>query len=517
MLGKRDPQGRLDSAIVVLGKDVIEKMGLYGKLATEGVRLFRDEDFAGMYCLNKGRLSIPPSLLAIARLLQHYEGISDLQVVEKCRYDLRWKVALHLDVTSIKAPFAKSTFQEFRTRLTLREMEGLAFEKSILQAKEVGLLPGNLHVAFDSSPVRGRGAVKDTYNLLSDAIVAIIRAVAGERELEVEDVAGEAGLARHLAPSIKGTENVDWNDKESVGIFLGGLLEDCKRAVSVAENITAAKEAVELLRKVIADDIDDDPEDGGKPRIRKGVAKERTVSVQDPEMRHGHKSSGHKFNGHKAHIAVERTTGVITAVSLTAPSTADGALVKNLVEQTENTTDLNVEHGVGDCAYGSQTGIEQAGAVGIELVTKMPGAPTTRLGAAQFRVSDDRRTATCPAGVPSERIERNRETLVHVWSASKCGTCPLKTRCTDANQRSLRVAPYFHDRRRRESYARSTVGRQILRERVVVEHAIGRLKNLGAGMARYFGRVKTQAQWMWTAAVVNLSLVWSRPAIASET
>jgi hypothetical protein len=42
----------------------------------------------------------------------------------------------------------------------------------------------------------------------------------------------------------------------------------------------------------------------------------------------------------------------------------------------------------------------------------------------------------------------------------------------------------------------------------VVEHAIGRIKYLGAGTARYFGRTKTKAQWLWTAAVVNLSLTW---------
>ena len=46
----------------------------------------------------------------------------------------------------------------------------------------------------------------------------------------------------------------------------------------------------------------------------------------------------------------------------------------------------------------------------------------------------------------------------------------------------------------------------------LVEHAIGRLKNLGVGSARYFGRAKTRAQWLWAAAVANLSLVWGREA-----
>jgi len=78
------------------------------------------------------------------------------------------------------------------------------------------------------------------------------------------------------------------------------------------------------------------------------------------------------------------------------------------------------------------------------------------------------------------------------------------------------VRPDFHGRRERERWAESQEGRELLRKRVVVEHAIGRLKNLGAGTARYFGRAKTEAQWLWTAAVVNLSLIWRQqtPAIA---
>src|SRR5690606_22180360 len=41
------------------------------------------------------------------------------------------------------------------------------------------------------------------------------------------------------------------------------------------------------------------------------------------------------------------------------------------------------------------------------------------------------------------------------------------------------------------------------------QHAIGRLKNLGAGVARCFGRAKTKVEWMWYAAVANLSLAWA--------
>ena len=72
------------------------------------------------------------------------------------------------------------------------------------------------------------------------------------------------------------------------------------------------------------------------------------------------------------------------------------------------------------------------------------------------------------------------------------------------------MPPDFHERRARERYARSVEGRAKIRKRVVVEHAIGRLKQRGAGQARYVGRKKTRLQWMMTAAAVNLCLVFGR-------
>lgn len=512
MLGERDPQRPLFSAATQLGATTVAALGFYGKLASEGHRLFRDADFAGAYCPDNGRPSVSPSLLALARLLQHYDGVSDAEVVERCQYDLRWKVALDLELASVEAPFAKSTFQAFRARLTVHLQEGLAFERSVQAARDAGLLPPRLRVALDSSPVRGRGAVKDTFNLLSDAIVAIVRAVAAQRKTTAATVAREAGIERHVeAASLKGSELVDWDQAGAVSAFLAGLLQDCDRAVAVAEQAGCATDEVALLRKVIAQDVARETPDG-PPTLRQGVAPDRTVSVHDPEMRHGHKSNGKVYSGHKAHLAVEVTSGVITAVDLTAPAEADGAQVKALLEQTEQIAGQPVEQALGDTAYSTRIGLTQAHDAGVELVTKMPAPPEGRHGPGAFQVSEDGNTAQCPAGVASAQGKRRGDGTLHVWSSESCGSCAVKAACTSAAARTLLVPPDFHERRRRERYARGEEGRALLRQRMAVEHAIGRLKNLGVGSARYFGRAKTRAQWLWAAAVANLSLVWGREA-----
>ena len=119
MLGRREPQRSLQSAAEHLGPAAVSELGFDGQLARHGSGLFRDDDFRSAYCCTNGRPSAPPSLLPLARVLQLYDGVSDEEVVQCCRFDLRWKVALDLELYSTRALFAKSTFQAFRGRRTL--------------------------------------------------------------------------------------------------------------------------------------------------------------------------------------------------------------------------------------------------------------------------------------------------------------------------------------------------------------------------------------------------------------
>ena len=81
---------------------------------------------------------------------------------------MRWKVALGIRIED--HPFAKSTLQLFRAQLvTNGEAQGV-FRKSLALATKKGFLRKNrkLRAALDTTNILGRGAVKDTYNLLGD-------------------------------------------------------------------------------------------------------------------------------------------------------------------------------------------------------------------------------------------------------------------------------------------------------------------------------------------------------------
>ncbi len=108
MLGKRSPQrGMFEADQVYL--DFVGPDTFYGFLARNRHELFKDEDFAMLYCPNNGRTSVPPSLLAVALLLQAHDRVPDAEAKARADYDLRWKVALGIDID--ERPFAKSTLQ----------------------------------------------------------------------------------------------------------------------------------------------------------------------------------------------------------------------------------------------------------------------------------------------------------------------------------------------------------------------------------------------------------------------
>jgi hypothetical protein len=121
MLGERGPQRGLLEADNLYA-DFVGRDSFYGFLASQRDVLFRDEDFAQLYCLTNGRASVPPSLLAAALVLQTFERVSDEEAKQRADYDLRWKVALGIAVD--ERPFAKSTLQEFRAQLVVHEEQG---------------------------------------------------------------------------------------------------------------------------------------------------------------------------------------------------------------------------------------------------------------------------------------------------------------------------------------------------------------------------------------------------------
>ena len=310
MLGKRSAQRGLFEADTRYGEFVGQRT-FYGYLASQRDELFRDEDFAALYSRHRGR----PSVLATALVLQTYDGVSDEEAKQRADYDLRWKVALGLEVET--RPYAKSTLQECRAQLILHDKTRAIFQRTLDTAQRRGVWKKgrppherqHIKLALDTTQILGRGAVKDTYNLLADGIVQVLRALANLASCELMELAEEVGWTRYVqGPSLKGQADVDWTDPKARQRFLAEIVTDAEQLLDLVRGTRASLDehgpedqelvaAAELLARILAQDVECD-ENG--PRLKRGVAADRLISVHDPEMRHGRKSSSQRFNGHKA-------------------------------------------------------------------------------------------------------------------------------------------------------------------------------------------------------------------------
>src|SRR6266540_5122935 len=212
MLGKRGPQPGLFEADTAYG-EFVGRDTFYGFVAAQRGALFSDEAFGGLYCRDNGRPSVPPSLLATALVLQTYDGVSDEEAKQRADYDLRWKVALGVELDA--RPFAKSTLQEFRAQLIVHEEQAAIFQQSLELAKRRGKFrtksgeKRKLKVALDTSNILGRGAVKDTYNLLGDGIVKLARELAKLAGQALEAWAEEQGYGRYVGQTSGGGDRLE--------------------------------------------------------------------------------------------------------------------------------------------------------------------------------------------------------------------------------------------------------------------------------------------------------------------
>ncbi len=511
--------------------DQVGRDSFYGLLAAHRGELFRDEEFAKLYVADNGRPSVPPSLLATALLLQTYERASDQEAKGHADFDLRWKVALGIEIED--RPFAKSTLQLFRAQLVLHgELQAL-LKKSLAFARKNGYFRSpKMKVVLDTSNILGRGAVKDTYNLLADGIVKLARVLAGLAGEDLGAWAEEAGYSRYLGSSVKGEAGIDWSDGKAKREFLAGIVADADRLLGRAREALAGcaegsdeekrlKEASELLGQLLLQDVERGEEG---VTVKEGVSPDRVVSVHDPEMRHGHKSKAKRFNGHKAGVAVDGESQLIVAVQVLAGNAPDNEGALELVRQAEENAAAEVEETIGDCAFGDGKTREEFAEAGRELVARVPARPERAFFPKEdFGIDLEKKVCVCPAGqecrklVPAgkyvDQKEETHQLFAFRFDASVCSACEKRPLCVAAGPgkgRTVSLHPQEALIQAARAFQKSEAFAPYKQLRQAVEHRIARLMQLGVRQARYFGRAKTLLQLILAAMVANLTLVGSK-------
>ena len=514
MLGRRSSQR---SFFDVLGlPHQVPADSFYGRMGAVSAVLFPDDDLAMMYCLDNGRPSHPPSLMNGILLLQFYDDVSDQEAVERTKYDLRWKVALDLELDF--PGFHPTSLTKYRNRLAENGQERYAFDRFIAVGREAGFIPNRVTLLTDTTNVKGAGAVQDTYTLLRKGLRKLLKAagfhVPGKRRglsPQIQDL-----LARYVDEDSKA--DIDWADPHQRLSHLQILVEDVETGLDLATGESDNDEVRYLgwlLTKILGDDVVTDEE--GQSQIGQGTAPDRIISITDPEMRHGRKSKAQRFDGFKSSVSTEQSSELILDIADVTASGSDGRHLMAIIERTEAETEVTVERAVGDGAYGS--GKNRAACAErdkpIDLVSPLARPSDPEVHKSAFDIDLETQTATCPQGhtTPGKRSSKQdgRPTWLFTFPRETCEACPLFKRCVRSKKtgRTVRAGPY-------EAYLQEARARQqtevfdaIYRLRPAVERKIGELVRHGLRRTRYVGERKRQLQRLWLGAAVNLKRLFT--------
>jgi hypothetical protein len=255
--------------------------------------------------------------------------------------------------------------------------------------------------------------------------------------------------------------------------------------------------------------------------LKEGVARDRVVSVHDPEMRHGRKSRSKRFDGHKAAIAVDAESQLITAVEVLPGNAPDNEKALDLVEASEENTGLKANETVGDCAYGDGQTRQEFADANRALVAKVPSRGCRdQISKDAFHIDLDEMSCTCPAGQTTHtlirqgyghyRDGRRYPRQAFLFDANVCASCALRSDCVKAKGykgRTVRLHPQERLLQEARALQASPAFEEYRQIRQAVEHRLARLVQLGIRQARYFGRRKTLFQLLMAATVANLTLV----------
>lgn len=458
-----------------------------------------------------GHPPVPPAQLALATILQAYTGVSDDEVIEATVMDRRWQVVLDcLDVEH--APFSKGTLVTFRERLIAHALDRRLVERTVeLAAETQSVGSRQLRAALDSSPLWGAGRVEDTYNLLGHALRKALSVIARQQGRGLTDLADEAAVPLLRGEqSLKAALDCDWDDPAARTAALGQVLVALTTVDQWLDQRGAvpeeARSAVTVAATVRDQDVEVVPDN--VVQLRRGVAKDRRISVEDGEMRHGRKSRSQLFDGYKRHILRDLDSGLVRVVGITRANAPEASvtddLLADLTHQKVRLQEIHLDRGY----------------LASDLVRNRPDdlriyckAWSVRNGdryaKTAFTLDWDAGTIRCPNQV---RIPFHPGQTVH-FPEEQCQVCPLRERCTtSASGRSVHIHPAERLLRELRDRQLTPQGRAKLRERVPVEHALAHIGRWQGRRARYRGTRKNLFDLRRCAVVHNLHAIQRLPS-----
>lgn len=475
------------------------------------------QELASLYRkAERGQPPVSPAMLALALILEAYMGVSDDEVIEATLMDRRWQLVLDC-VDTDEAPFSKGTLVAFRQRLIEAQMDRRLIERTIEIASQSQAFGSRaLRAALDSSPLWGAGRVEDTYNLLGHALKKVMRVVADQQGRELAEVAQEAGAELVCGSSLKATLDRDWDQQlqkdEALELVLQvvSMVQSWVQTLADPEEKAVAQQVVKIAEQVQKQDVEVNEQ--GKASLVKGVAKDRRISVEDGQMRHGRKSRSVRVDGYKRHVLHDLDSGFIRAVGIT-PANVPEASVTEAIRVDLDRQEVCLKELHIDRAYLSSHLVRERSDE-LEIYCKAwPVREGKQFHKQTFALDWQRQIIRCPA---EQEMPFVPGAVVH-FPKEICAQCPLKAQCTSsAKGRSVSIHPDEALLVELRQGQQTPQGRSKLRERVAVEHTLAHVGHWQGRRARYRGLRKNLFDLRRCAVVHNLHVLARSQMLSAE-
>jgi transposase len=483
--------------------------------------LYTDEQFADLYA-RQGQAAASPALLAWVTVLQFKEGWSDREAAEAVRGRIDIKYLLNLPLRD--PGFHHSALGQFRQRLLAGGAEERLLDRILASCQERGFVRAGGRQRTDSTPVLA--AVRDL-NRLECVGETLRQALNHIAEFEPEWLQaqvpaewytwyGQRLEASHLAKSQ--SQAREWQARIGEnGRLLLAALADARTpaylrqlpAVQVLQRVWIqqyvwAQEGLRWRRE----------EDGLPP------SKHFIQSPYDAEARFRRKRQV-GWTGYMVHMSEScdaDTPHLITNVETVPAPTSDVTVTADIHAHLAQRHLLPAEHYVDMAFLSAPLLVTSHNQYGIELVgpvvtdNNWQAQTADGLDVTCFAIDWEAQVVRCPAGHHSQswrlRDKQDHAAIEVRFAPGDCGPCPLRSRCTRSQVRTLGLHPQeeqlaLNAARQRQAEAGfwNRYGR-----RAGIEGTLSQaVRTLGLRQTRYIGLAKTHLQHVATAVALNLS------------
>jgi transposase len=435
------------------------------------------------YCLNNGRSAIDPIRMFKYLLLKVIYDLSDVDVVERSRYDMSFKY--FLDMAPEEDVINPSSLTKFRKlRLKDTNLLDLLIVKTVEVALEKGIIKSKA-IIVDSTHTKARYNQKTPREALLEQSKKLRKSV-----YEVDET-----MRKQFPSKVN-----------------NGILEDeidyCKELMSVInQNETVSqypkvKEKMNLLKELVEDDI------------------EMLEFNKDNDAKVGHKTADTSFFGYKTHIAMTEER-IITAAVVTSGEKHDGKQLQTLVQKSRE-SGMEIKEVIGDAAYSEKDNLKFAKEEKIGLISKLNPTVThgNRKNEGKFEFNKDAGMYVCPAGHISIKRTNTRPkkhakdgegtVLSYFFDVEKCKTCPQKEGCYNdgVKTKSYSVSIKSNTHKDHMDFQETEYFKERAKERYKIEAKNSELKHRhGYDVASAAGLIGMEMQGALTIFAVNLKRI----------